>query len=58
MSDYKMTLQRRDYATQYEYRRAIKFWRDCGRTVRRVPGGVEVTGSSFGKAENGERGQA
>ena len=49
MGDYKMPIMRRDYATTYEYRQAIRFWRNAGRVVRRVPGGVEVIGSSFGK---------
>lgn len=55
MSDYKMTIMRRDYATTYEYRQAIKFWRNAGRVVRRVPGGVEVIGSSFCKKAEGAR---
>ena len=49
MGDYKMNIMRRDYATTYEYRQAIRFWRNAGRVVRRVPGGVEVVGSSFCK---------
>lgn len=52
ISDYKMTIMRKDYATTYEYRQAIKFWRNAGRVVRRVPGGVEVVGSSFCKKED------
>ena len=52
ISDYKMTIMRRDYATTYEYRQAIRFWRNAGRVVRRVPGGVEVVGSSFYKEED------
>lgn len=50
-SDYKMTIMRRDYATTYAYRQAIRFWRNCGRVVRRIPGGVKVVGSSFFKTE-------
>lgn len=52
ISDYKMTIMRKDYATTYEYRQAIKFWRDCGREIKRVPGGVQVLGNSFGKECN------
>lgn len=51
-SDYKMTIMRRDYATTHEYRKAIRFWRNAGRVVRRVPGGVEVVGSSFCKEDD------
>lgn len=49
MGDYKMTIMRKDYATTYEYRQVIRFWRNAGRVVRRVAGGVEVVGSSFCK---------
>lgn len=49
MGDYKMTIMRKDYATTYKYRQAIRFWRNAGRVVRRVAGGVEVVGSSFCK---------
>ncbi|MBO7685745.1 MAG: hypothetical protein J6V72_05145 [Kiritimatiellae bacterium] len=55
MGDYKMTIMRKDFATTYEYRQAIKFWRNAGRAVRRVPGGVEVVGSSFCKEAKGAR---
>ena len=55
IGDYKMTIMRRDYATTYEYRQAIRFWRNAGRVVRRVSGGVEVVGSSFCKEAKGAR---
>lgn len=47
MGDYKMTIMRKDYSTAYKYRMAVKYWRDCGREIKRVPGGVQVIGSSF-----------
>ena len=49
ISDYKMAIMRKDYATTYEYRQAIRFWRECGREIKRVPGGVQVRGNSFRK---------
>lgn len=48
-SDYNMAIMRKDYATTYAYRQAIRFWRNAGRVVRRIPGGVKVVGSSFFK---------
>lgn len=50
--DYKMHIMRKDYATTYEYRQAIRFWRNAGRVVRRIRGGVEVVGSSFCKKDD------
>lgn len=50
-SDYNMAIMRKDYATTYAYRQAIRFWRNAGRVVRRITGGVKVVGSSFFKTE-------
>lgn len=54
MENRTMTILRRDYRSTYEYRQAVKYWRDCGRTVRRIPGGVEVTGDSFRASKEAE----
>ena len=42
-----MTIMRKDYSTAYGYRKAVKYWRDCDREIKRVPGGVQVIGDSF-----------